>query len=344
MGTLVLEVQVTGSKIVNMKFLFCAALVVVIAQAHTPSLSLNAQFAGFKHTHSKKYADAFEEAYRKGIFASNLAKIAQHNEEYARGEHSWKMGVTQFADLTHAEFMEMLTLRVPDMASAKKPYQMQSKVMATSVDWRDEGYVTAVKDQGQCGSCWAFGAVASMEAAHFEKYGSTVQMSEQQIVDCDNRNSGCNGGWYDTAWQYVQEEGGIETTADYPYHARESSCKAGQNDFVSGVSGCVGGPNYYCDNSGKVGDETELQKMLNDRPIAVAVDATPFQLYHSGIMDCRNYHSLNHAVFAIGYEDGSHYIVKNSWGTSWGESGYVRVGMGSNPCGIADYPSYAIAK
>jgi len=183
-----------------------------------------------------------------------------------------------------------------------------------------------------------------MEAAHFEKYGATVQMSEQQIVDCDNRNSGCNGGWYDTAWQYVSEEGGIETTADYPYTARGGSCKAGQNDFVSGVAGCMGGPNYFCDNHGLVGDEAELQKMLNDRPIAVAVDATPFQLYHSGIMDCRSYHSLNHAVFAVGYEEGSHWIVKNSWGTSWGESGYVRVGMGGNPCGIADYPAYAIAK
>ena len=154
-----------------MKFLFCAALVAVLAQAHATSLSLNTQFAGFKHTHSKKYAGAFEEvpdyniqnynfftciifciiykkfatkkvfpfqAYRKGIFASNLAKISQHNEEYAHGEHTWKMGVTQFADLTHDEFMEMLTLKVPAMPNAVKPYQMQSKVMATSVDWRDQ--------------------------------------------------------------------------------------------------------------------------------------------------------------------------------------------------------------
>merc|ERR1739848_127430 len=104
-------------------------------------------------------------------------------------------------------------------------YQMQSKVMATNVDWRDQGYVTDVKDQGQCGSCWAFGAVASMEAAHFEKYGATVQMSEQQIVDCDNRNSGCNGGWYDTAWKYVSEEGGIETTADYTYKGRKDHAR-----------------------------------------------------------------------------------------------------------------------
>jgi len=325
-----------------MKLLFCAALVVVLAHAHAGSLSLNSQFAAFKHTHSKRYSDAFEEAYRKGIFAANLAKISQHNEEYAVGEHSWKMGVNQFADLTHDEFMAMQTLKVPEMPKAPKKYQMESKVMASSVDWRDEGYVTAVKDQGQCGSCWAFGAVASMEAAHFEKHGSTLQMSEQQVVDCDTRDSGCNGGWYDWAWKYIDGEGGLEAQADYPYTAREGSCKAGQNSFVTSLSGCVGGPNYFCDNHGLVGDEAELQKMLNDRPVAVAVDATPFQFYSSGILDCRSFHSLNHAVFAVGYEDGSHWIIKNSWGTSWGESGYVRVGMGGNPCGVADYPAYAI--
>merc|ERR1712038_2246962 len=297
MGTLFLEVQVTGSKLVNMKFLFCAALVVVLAQAHATSLSLNTQFAGFKLTHSKKYTDAFEEAYRKGIFASNLAKINQHNEEFARGEHNWNMAVNQFADLTHDEFMEMQTLNIPSMPKAKAQYKMQSKVMATSVDWRDEGYVTAVKDQKQCGSCWAFGAVASMEAAHFEKYGSTLQMSEQQVVDCDQRNSGCNGGWYDTAWKYVNGEGGIETQADYPYTGRDGTCKAGNNDFVSNVDGCHGGPNFYCPGHGLVGDEAELEKMLNDRPVAVAVDATPFQFYSSGILNCRSFHSLNHAVF-----------------------------------------------
>merc|ERR1712112_435898 len=189
------------------------------------------------------------------------------------------------------------------------------------------------------------GAVASMEAAHMEKHGSTVQMSEQQVVDCDNRNSGCNGGWYDTAWQYMMEEGGLETSSDYPYTARGGSCKSDSNKFECTVTGCVGGPNNgACDNSGLVGDEEELKKMLNDQAVAVAVDASPFQFYSSGILDCRNFHSLNHAVFAVGYNDGSDFIVRNSWGKSWGESGYVRVGMGGNPCGIADYPAYAITK
>merc|ERR1712018_780594 len=203
---------------------FAAALVVVLAQAHAGSLSLNAKFAAFKHSHGKQYTDAFQEAYRKGIFAANLAKINQHNVEHANGEHSWTMGVNQFADLTHDEFMAMNTLSIPDMPAAPRKYSMQAKSMASSVDWRDSGAITEIKDQKKC--------------------GSTVQMSEQQVVDCDTRDGGCNGGWYDTAWRYVSEEGGIATQSDYPYTARDGSCRASSMDFVSGVSGCVGGPNF----------------------------------------------------------------------------------------------------
>lgn len=328
-----------------MKVLLISALVFALAQFSLGKPSLTQNWESFKTTHNKQY-NVDEESYRKVVFAANLAKINKHNEEYAAGEHTWMMGVNHLCDLTHEEFMERNKLKVPDMPKQAKKYQMQAKTMAAQVDWRDQGYVTDVKDQGQCGSCWAFGAIASLEAAQFEKHGSTVQMSDQQVVDCDNQNSGCNGGWYDTAWQYIKEEGGVTTTAAYPYHAKDETCKASQHNFVSTVSGCYGGPNYYCDNGGKVGDEAVLKEMLNDRPIAVAVDATPFQLYHSGLLDCRSFHQLNHAVFAVGYgTEGSddYWIIKNSWGGAWGEDGYVRVKAGGNPCGVADYPSYAIA-
>ena len=205
-----------------------------------------------------------------------------------------------------------------------------------------QGYVTDVKNQGSCGSCWAFAAVASMEAAYFEKHGHTLPMSEQQLLDCDTRSKGCQGGWYDWAWKYVHEQRAIEVQTEYPYTGRKGTCKYDQNGSITNVLGCRGGPNYFCKGRGKVGYESELKKMLNDRPVAVAVDASPFQFYSSGIMNCGSSHSLNHAVFAVGYVSNSHYIIKNSWGTSWGESGYVRIGMGGNPCGVADYPAYSI--
>lgn len=327
-----------------MKLFLSIALSLTVAEICF-GVSLNTQWAKFKEENNKEYVDGIEEAFRKGVFVANLEKIKKHNEEYDQGEHTWKMSVNLFADLTHDEFMEKLTLQVPDMPKSKEQYEMKAKSMASSVDWRDTGCVGAIKDQGSCGSCWAFGAVASVEFACCMASNDNNPLSEQQVVDCDNRNSGCNGGWYDTAWQYMMEEGGLETSSDYPYTARGGSCKSDSNKFECTVTGCVGGPNNgACDNSGLVGDEEELKKMLNDQALAVAVDASPFQFYSSGILDCRNYHSLNHAVFAVGYEDGSHYTIKNSWGKSWGESGYVRVGMGGNPCGVADYPGYAIAE
>ena len=180
-----------------------------------------------------------------------------------------------------------------------------------------------------------------MEAAVFEKYGITAQMSEQQLLDCDYQNGECNGGWYDTAWKYVHDVDGIMSQKQYPYTGRKHVCMAKKPTFK--ISGCHGGPNSYCPGHGKIGDESVLKRMLNDRPVAVAVDADSFQFYSSGILRCGSSHRLNHAVFAVGYESNSHWIIKNSWGTSWGESGYVRTGMGGNPCGVADYPAYAIA-
>ena len=188
--------------------------------------------------------------------------------------------------------------------------------------------------------------MASIEAAHFEKHGTTIDISEQQLLDCDTRSQGCQGGWYDWAWNYVNGQGGIEREADYPYNGRKGTCKYDPNKSVSNlltVDWCRGGPNHVCNDYTTKSSERVLKFMLNSRPVAVAVDASSFQFYSSGILRCGSSHTLNHAVFAVGYESNSYWIIKNSWGTSWGESGYVRIGMGGNPCGVADWPAYAIA-
>jgi len=330
-----------------MKLLLVSALVFVLAQTSF-ALTLQQQWGSFKVTHKKQYLTPTEEAYRMGVFQANLATIERHNQEHADGKQTWTMAVNHLADLTHDEFMIRNQLKVPDLPQRKQSYKMQAKVAAAEVDWRTKGYVTGVKDQGQCGSCWAFGAIASLEAAHFETHGELISLSEQQLVDCDSQDGGCNGGWYDTAWKYIKNEGGSNTETAYPYEARDGSCRVDSNGFVAAVSGCNGGPNFFCDNHGMDGDEANLVAALNDRPQAVAVDATYFQFYSGGV-----FHSalcstsrLNHAVTAVGYGSDAgddYYIVKNSWGASWGEDGYIRMARGTaNMCGIANYPAYAI--
>lgn len=332
-----------------MKVLLIFALVFVLAQTSLGKPSLTQQWASFKFTHNKQYKDASEENYRLGVFHSNLKTIEKHNQEYNEGKHTWHMGVNHLADLTHEEFMIRNQLKVPNLPKKTTKYTMRAKAVAAEVDWREHGYVTGVKDQGQCGSCWAFGAIASEEAAQVEAGGSLTSLSEQQLVDCDTQDGGCNGGWYDTAWKYVNNAGGSNTESDYPYEAKDRTCRADSNSFAGTVSSCNGGPNFFCANRGKSGDEDELTSALNDRPLAVAVDASYFQFYHGGVFysSLCSSSALNHAVFAVGYgsdSEGDYYIVKNSWGASWGENGYIKMSRGrNNNCGIADYPAYAIA-
>lgn len=193
------------------------------------------------------------------------------------------------------------------------------------VDWKALGKVSPVKNQGSCGGCWAFAANGAIESAYLIK-GRTVYLSEQQLIDCSTSygNNGCNGGWMDSAYQYVIDKG-LTTQDLYPYTASNGVCKA-----------TAGGPNKilrFVDTPGC----TNLATSLNSQPVSVAVDATNWSPYRSGIFNnCGT--AVNHGVVAVGYTATS-WTIKNSWGTSWGESGFIRLATG-NTCAVCNYPSY----
>ena len=217
--------------------------------------------------------------------------------------------------------------------------------LPASVDWSAKGAVTPVKNQGQCGSCWAFSATGAVEGVHAIKTGKLVSLSEQQLVDCSGSfgNQGCNGGLMDSAFRYVIKNGGICSEEAYPYNGRDGSCKANSCSAVAKISGFYDVPADNVD---------ALEAAVAQQPVAVAIaaDSTCFQFYSSGVLTCNCGTGLNHGVLAVGYgTEGSNdfWKVKNSWGDSWGMGGYIKMLRGADAgragmCGIqkvASYPS-----
>ncbi|KAB7503955.1 Cathepsin L1 [Armadillidium nasatum] len=252
------------------------------------------------------------------------------------------MGVNKYADMTVEETAHLRGYKHLPIRKEKVPVYkpIEGQALAATVDWRNEGYVTPVKDQGQCGSCWAFSSTGSLEGQNFAKTGSLVSLSEQNLVDCVTACSGCNGGWMTDAFVYVRSNGGIDTEASYPYEARRGTCRYSATHRGGTCSGY---------STIAFGSETGLQSATATvGPISVAIDAShiSYQLYASGVYyesSCSQL-VLDHGVLVVGYgtESGSDYwLVKNSWGTSWGESGYIKMARNrNNNCGIATEASY----
>ena len=235
------------------------------------------------------------------------------------------MGVNQFTDLTDGEFQAIyLTLIVP-----KENHNIYIDTITPNVDidWQAAGKVTPVKNQAQCGSCWAFSATAALESAVLIAGQGTFDFSEQQLVDCSRAygNQGCNGGWMDAAFHYIRDHG-ISTGREYPYVGVDQQCQHETGSrWLSGYTDVPG-----CDN---------LINALSTRTVSVAVDAGTWSPYKSGVLsNCGT--SLNHGVLLIGATD-AYWRIKNSWGTTWGEAGFIRITRG-NTCGICTSPSYPI--
>ena len=278
----------------------------------------------WKTQNNKKYGT--EDQVRLSVFYTNYQKVMNHQQDASR---TYNMGFTKFMDLTPEEFKaKYLSTIVP--VSTNPTTILSTASVPTSVDWRTKGAVTPVKDQGQCGSCWAFSTTGSLEGLSFLSGKGLQSFSEQQLVDCSTSqgNQGCNGGLMDYAFTYVKSKG-ITTEKAYPYTAVDGSCS------VSGGAFKVGG---YVDV--KAGDVTQLAAAVAGRPVSIAVDANNWQLYSSGVFsDCST--SLDHGVLLVGYTADA-WIVKNSWGSSWGEKGYIRLARG-NTCGLANSASYPTA-
>eukprot|EP00128_Syssomonas_multiformis_P012610 Colp12_sorted_trinity150504_noHs@4121 len=307
-----------------MKQAVCVVLACLVAVSLAAPTGLF-DFQTWAARHGKKYSVS-ELANREKIFLENLEKIMAHNS----GDNKFKLGLNRFSDLTHEEFASTWLPKTRfhpgnHTRSGLKLVFTAGVETPTSIDWRQKGAVTSVKDQGQCGSCWTFSTAAAVEGAHFLATGELVSLSEQQLVDCDidGNDQGCDGGQLDSAMEWV-ENNGLVTYDSYPYEAEQGTCQADSLAVAARIS-----------SFGDVtsGDEKALmQAVAKYGPISVAIDAghDSFQSYAGGVYyepDCSS-DQLDHGVTVVGYgtEDGQDYwLVKNSWGEGWGEGGYIEM-------------------
>jgi len=313
-----------------MKLFALIALLAVAASAFTEK-EYRAAFLKFIKENNKHYAQSeFAGKYR--TFKSNMDFVVSWN---ANAENH-RVAINKFADLTVAEFSAMyLGTRATVAAGTYVP-----SVTADTVDWRTKGAVTPIKNQGQCGSCWAFSTTGSTEGAHFLAKGALVSLSEQNLVDCSDSqgNQGCNGGLMTQAFTYIIDNKGIDTEKSYPYTAQDGNCHFAAANIGSTLISYV---------NVQTGSEADLVTKINAGPTSVAIDAShsSFQLYKSGIYyepACSST-ALDHGVLAVGYGatgTKDYYIVKNSWGTDWGTEGYIEMSRNrNNNCGIATMAS-----
>ncbi|XP_049818112.1 uncharacterized protein LOC109602488 isoform X13 [Aethina tumida] len=307
---------------------------------------VESKFLKFSAQYNKLYANRVEYMHRLNVFKANL-KIIEKLNRYEQGTATY--GITKFADMTPEEFSRSHGLRHDLRSENNVPWPkaiIPDVKLPVEFDWRTKGAVTEVKDQGQCGSCWAFSTTGNVEGQYAIKNGKLLEFSEQELVDCDTMDDGCSGGLMDNAYRMIEKLGGLELEQDYPYDAEDEKCHFSKAKARVQLSGALNISH----------DETDMAKWLvKNGPISIAINANAMQFYVGGVshpwkMLC-NPKNLDHGVLIVGY--GVHkyslfnktlpyWIVKNSWGPSWGEQGYYRVYRGDGTCGLNQTPSSAI--
>ena len=306
-------------------------ITIYLTKYHTPANYSADQwddvFMNYVSEYRKSYASQDEFTARKEVFKNNYLAIEKHNKD---GDQSWKLGVNMFTDMTQQEFQATLGVKIPKRRTVILEDTLPILGEGADINWQEKERVAKVKDQKSCGSCWAFSAIAAIESAYAIKENREPEnFSEQQLVDCSwgQGNEGCNGGWMNQAFEYLKTHD-ICYEKDYAYTARDGTCKP-ECQTGKRVTGWVDVPQT----------PEALGSALQGRPISVAVDASNWSSYSKGVFsNCGK--NVNHGVLLIGVEDGN-WIIKNSWGTRWGENGKMKLKAG-NTCAIADYASYPL--
>ncbi|XP_018419035.1 PREDICTED: zingipain-2-like [Nanorana parkeri] len=318
------------------KYLLVLSAVIICASC---SHSLDQEWEAWKTKHGKHYVTSHDESFRRMAWEATWHKVQEHNQKFEQRLTKYRMGMNKFADMTSRERRSRSCLSPKGkrgIMPTNFPVRAYSKSVDTpeSVDWRDSKCVTHVKNQGLCGSCWAFATVGVVEARNCIKTSELVELSEQQLVDCDNTNDGCCGGDPAHAMDYVTRNGMMKAT-DYEYADKQAACfYKPANSLTFNVS------KYY----NMFGEDNMATSVALDGPIAVSLDASEdFQLYEHGVFLGECSEELNHAVIIVGYgteyveeeeENVDYWIVKNSWGDDWGDNGYIKMKRNVNLCGI----------
>lgn len=300
------------------------------------SSPIDASFITWRQKYGKTYGTTTEEAYRKSIFAKNYELVKTTNAR----QNSYWLELNKFADMSNEEFAKQYLNLKPAQGAPKNLKTLNETYTPSSKDWRNTHLVSSVKDQAQCGSCWAFSTTGTLEGTYGLKHGSGQSFSEQQLVDCAGGryyNDGCDGGRSDWALEYVRDNG-ITTESNYRYTARNGYCHYNRgSDKAFGISSMINVSKY----------SSQLASAIAIQPVSISIDANGLNLYGGGVMNDFSKCSpdnLNHAVLAVGY-DSEKWIIKNSWGTNFGDEGYFYFTRerDGNICGTLEQAIYPTA-